>query len=599
MAPSPLLLALSALAAAGVREQPAQELLAEEAAAARDEPQCAALQANPSFPKWCGQHALVPDGSNRLVSKVCPAACASALGRGSVRPPQAAVPAGDNPLCGQLYDTEHKALYCSGDMYFNNDKNAGLIRDVCKNMCNSAPAGGDPVCKFYADQPEPTRRIYCTTDFKAGDGRLVREVCKQLCASYAAGAGQPGAGPAAPVGGAGNAGAYAELLGWKPKPSSCPAPDNCIRGGYGGAQQPQFSWDICSGCWRESCVRDLNFEAEARMFRPNDKAADWDASIMLLSKAYPLGASMWDFQRQKALAEAKRNGGSPWDSIQLQGVINWQDLKDLENWANTVNGPTHENVHVHHSSTGIFRPSNDFNYAIQSPWQKRCLGGPQSCVYDMEEEFSVTDQFPRRGEINGLFDKDIQDALGGPRYFSGDLSKCSDLNQEKGCQRLHGLMTETEAYMHGQVASSVFSTGVGTGNTWTPKIMPYQNAGNNGATFPVAFWSLANVYYLQLTKKKHPETWQNLLGRGPKDWRKISELFLAYVDRATWFLRLSLEANDMTDDWHQRGIPPAIPPYKALTNKCRRLQQKALEDDDVLTPLRKALEPSGCKRGGR
>merc|ERR1712173_115626 len=108
-----------------------------------------------------------------------------------------------------------------------------------------------------------------------------------------------------------------------------------------------------------------------------------------------------------------------------------------------------------------------------------------------------------------------------------------------GCQQLNGLMSETEAYLHGQIASSVFGTGVGAGNYWIPHIIPHNNA-DSGGTFPVAFWSLANVLYLQRIKTRYPRTWDNLLNQGSEDWRKISELFLAHIDRSTWFLRLTL-----------------------------------------------------------
>jgi len=473
----------------------------------------------------------------------------------------------------------------------------GMRAPQSLDSASTASSYEDPFCEQYKEQKD----FYCSSDWAFKGDRnegLIRDVCKVLW-----GAGSPARGDAHHedtlnnVGMSGIAPEYVQLLTWAAPTISTCSPAACKTGGYSQQQPPQFSWNICTGCWSETCMRNVNFEDAVKLFQTEDKASAFSAGVKLLEKVYPIGARMWEFQKQMAEVKVAQTGTvDVLENPLLHGVMGFLEFEDKKKWTSCVNTPVHENTHVHHSSTGLFRPSNDFAYAIYPPWKRPCNG--QFCQYEMENDRSINIQFPRRAEINDRFPEDIQNGIGGPNYFKAKTCDPDHEGGELGCQRLDGLMTETEAYLHGQIASSVFSTGVGAGNAWKPDIIPPDNDANNGATFPVAFWSLANVYYLQLVQKEYPHTWANLLNQGSEDWTDISELFLAHIDRATWFLRLSLDINDMTDDWHKQGYPPSFPPYKAISNKCRKLQLEALNENDVLTPLREALnlKPAGCQR---
>lgn len=321
-------------------------------------------------------------------------------------------------------------------------------------------------------------------------------------------------------------------------------------------------------------------------YTKGDQRSGFVACESLMNKVYPMGTAMWEYQR----GLVKTATGNAWDlnHTYLYGVMGFLKTND-EGMIACMNVPVHENTHVHNSCAGTFRPGNLFSYSITPPWEVPCTRG-KGCQYPMEQNSVMTSRFPRRRELWDQLPEDVKLASGGPNYFKA--SKCDDNHEggELGCQRVQGLMTETEAYLHGAVASSWLSTSVGLDNQWTPRVVPNCNECNQGAPFPIAFWSMANVYYLRLiaTSPQYADIWNNLLGRGTEDWTSVSELFLAHIDRATWYLRLALDVNDLIDVWHSQGYGPEGA-YKALANKCRKLQLEALARSDVLAPLRTAV----------
>eukprot|EP00929_Paragymnodinium_shiwhaense_P042991 TRINITY_DN22164_c0_g1_i2.p1 TRINITY_DN22164_c0_g1~~TRINITY_DN22164_c0_g1_i2.p1 ORF type:complete len:669 (-),score=100.59 TRINITY_DN22164_c0_g1_i2:324-2249(-) len=585
---------------------------------------CQQWAALPEFPTWCQRDAYI---SGCLIKTACRFQCA-ALGFGrtpvaaNVRPAQQYVQqpvqqpvqqSSDGEFC-HFYKKDPRT-YCAGDTPYADQ--TGFVKDKCQSLCapyltgnsgnehtggdaasppgltpGNAPSIGEqkpePVgglgadhqfCSYYADtypKGEDLARVCFNNYF---ENHTVKENCPTLCSPYDAAEEKPEESTPAVTG------KYAELLGYH-EASSCARQPACAPGGYNRQMRPSFQWDIQTGCWQESCIQQFDISTEVQQFRPRDKVQNFKAAVQMLHKLYPLSAKQMEYQEQFAKQAGER------DLVHarfMSGVFNFMHDDTVAEWLNVVNQPSHENTHVHHTTSGVFRPSPVFSYEIRVPWLTTCTEYFQGlCQYGTFMNDHVINAFPRQREIFHLFGEEITEGgIGGADYFRGEESECGSPTRPPGCYRLWSIMTETEAYLHGNLGSAAFRASVGKANKWQPYQIPEGNS-NNGAAFPIAFWSLANVYYLQLIQQKYNDVWQKLLGNG-EDWTAISEIFLAHIDRAAWYLRLALDVNELKDSLHLRGAPPKFPPQKYLSNKCRRLQKEALEKNDVLAALRAAV----------
>merc|ERR1719251_824668 len=104
-----------------------------------------------------------------------------------------------------------------------------------------------------------------------------------------------------------------------------------------------------------------------------------------------------------------------------------------------------------------------------------------------------------------------------------------------------GLFTETEAYLHDSPSSSWLNDGVGQSNSVTPSIN--FNKFNSGAPYQLAYWSFANVLYLQRIKSNYQQTWNKMKQKGDSYHAKVGKLFLAHYDRFNFLLRLYVDKN--------------------------------------------------------
>jgi len=309
-----------------------------------------------------------------------------------------------------------------------------------------------------------------------------------------------------------------------------------------------------SGCWQETCVRDLDVTAEKRAFVPNDVDKSLDIFIRLFDKVYPFGS--WLFRNAKTWT-GQRDCSASFKYWMVE-----RTPKALTSWNNFLGNlplTIHEVVHCMHGNNGKHVPylskSDD-----EFTW-KKCSGG--IC----RSYTSFDHGFPKRKDINAGIPAEVKSyGLYYELYFV-----------KMGHQRLDGFLSETEAYLHDSAASAWMNDGVGKGISVKPSVDVTRS--NMGNTYSLAYWSFASVLYLGRIKSHHKSTWQKMKQKGDSKHAVIGRLFLAHHDRFNFLLELYIDKNGVTDDSKKAG----------LTKLLREEKKKVLAADNFVEELRAAL----------
>jgi hypothetical protein len=311
-----------------------------------------------------------------------------------------------------------------------------------------------------------------------------------------------------------------------------------------------------SGCWWETCVKDLDVTAEKKAFVPNDVGKSLDILIRLFDKVYPFGS--WLFRNAKTWT-----GVGPKDcTASFKKWMVDRTPKALTSWNNFLDNlplTIHETVHCMHSNNGKQVP--DLLGKLDEFTLKKCSGG--SCT----TYTSFTNGFPKRKDINAGIPAEVKsDGLYYNLYFT----------KEHGNYDVHMMLTETEAYLHDSPASAWMNDGVGKGNSVKPSVDVTRI--NMGNTYSLAFWSFASVLYIGRIKSHHKGTWQKMKQKGDSKHAVIGRLFLAHHDRFNFLLQLYIDKNGFSDS--KRA---------GLTKLLREEKKKVLAADNFVEELRAAL----------
>jgi len=311
-------------------------------------------------------------------------------------------------------------------------------------------------------------------------------------------------------------------------------------------------WDLDAGCWWETCVKDVDVTAEKAAFVPHDYDKAQDILLRVYDKVYPFGASLFrNARNMKGLNDCSGKFRKWVDT--MNGMGSWTAFLDA------LPTTLHETIHCAHGNNGEFRPgllADDLVFAYED-----CSGG--SCRWDD----SFEDSFPMRNEIWSRFPSKVQSESLYSTYFKpgGSFSE----------QRLGGLLTETEAYLHDVPSGAWLNDGVGDTFSVNPRVDV--NLLDNGNPYALAYWSFAGVVYLQRIKSHYQSTWQKMKQKGDSKHAQIGRLFLAHYDRFNFLLGLYIDQNDVTMRFK-----------KELADLLRTEKVNALAKDDVITELRTA-----------
>jgi len=311
-----------------------------------------------------------------------------------------------------------------------------------------------------------------------------------------------------------------------------------------------MSWDMNTGCWWETCAKDVDVTAEKAAFVANNYDVAQDILFRVYDKVYPYGAYIFRECRNM-------KGGNDCS----QKFRKWFENK-LGSWQSFLDAaPTalHETIHCVHGHNGEYRPGLLDNLLIFTQESNNGM----NLVSD-----AWLNTFPKRNEIWSRFPSKVQneDRLYYIYYKPGEsISE----------QRILGLMTETEAYLHDVASGAWLNDGVGATRSVTPPVNV--NLLDNGHPYALAYWSFANVVYLQQIKSHYQSTWNKMLQKGDTSYAQVGRLFLAHYDRFNFLLSLYIDKNDVTMTMN-----------KELTDLLRSEKKNALAGNDVISELRTA-----------
>jgi len=238
-------------------------------------------------------------------------------------------------------------------------------------------------------------------------------------------------------------------------------------------------------------------------------------------------------------------------------------MNGMGSWKEFINAmPTalHETIHCMHGCNGKYMPGLTGDLVVYTQKSNNCAN-----LWDDNFE----NEFPRRNELWSRFPNQIRSESSGLYSIYFDPSKGSFSGQ-----RIDGLLTETEAYLHDVASGAWLNDGVGDKISVQPPVDA--NLLDNGNPYALAYWSFAGVLYLQRIKSHYPNTWRKMNIKSETPYSQIGRLFLAHHDRFNFLLRLYMDKNDVTMPFKQENA-----------DLLRSEKARVLAEDDVIAELRK------------
>jgi len=296
-----------------------------------------------------------------------------------------------------------------------------------------------------------------------------------------------------------------------------------------------------TGCWWETCPRDVDATPEQRAFRNGmGKEAAYDLATRLLEKTYPFGAEVL-----KLAKKTPKCGIETW----------WASHIDTSSFDEFVRLGTevHELMHCLHNQLGTFIPGVDMNKVVYK---------------EQNLPSSWRNSWPTRGEIYSQFSSKLRASHMFKLYFTN--SQMGGM----GDQRLSGFLTECEAYLQGPPSGSWLNDGVSSSYSCKPEFTGMARRNINiqeGHPYNLAMWQCASALYLKRVKTNYASTWQKMLA-GEGKYGDVGRLFLAHHDRFDFLLRLYIDKNKISSDFMEEEIREARSLTKQNANVIEQLR---------------------------